>query len=395
MAALMAADAWARAAGRRIVVLSVDHGLQQDSARWAAFVGETAARLGADFRALTWTGPKPPTGLAAAARAARHRLLAEAAREAGACVLVAGHTAGDARENALLGQGAIEEWSPSPVWPQGRGIFLLRPLLGLSRAAIRAALAADGVAHVDDPGNDDLRQPRVRARFARIEAEAPPPPPLAGDLARHVRFLAGGGLRLDRAPLVEADPARARRLLAAAMTSAGGGERPAQSAGVERLLDRLRGAGPVTATLAGARLVADDAVLVAREAGERRRKGVQPLVLSPEIPSVWDGRYEVEATEPGLRIDALRGHAARLPRAERAGLSALPSPLRPALPVILGPDGPTCPILAQKASPVRLTDLVPARFLGACGAIAQESELAQGAHGVSEAGVLCSRPVTE
>jgi hypothetical protein len=91
----------------------------------------------------------------------------------------------------------------------------------------------------------------------------------------------------------------------------------------------------------------------------------------------------------------LRGHAAKLPRDERAALASVPAALRPALPVLLGPEGPTCPILAPETSPVRLVDLVPGRFLGACGAIAQESELAQGAHGVSEAGVLCSTPVTE
>jgi tRNA(Ile)-lysidine synthase len=381
--------------GRPLVVFSVDHGLQAESARWTAFVGETAHRLGAGFRALAWTGPKPTTGLAAAARAARHRLLAEAARGAGACVLVTGHNASDDAENALLGQGALAEWSPSPVWPQGRGVFLLRPLLGFTRAAIRAALAAEGVAHIDDPANDDLRQPRVRARLAATEAEAPPPPPSACDLARHVRFLAGGGISFDRARLVEADPAAARRLLAAGLTSAGGGERPAQAAGVERLLDRLRGPGPVTATLAGARLVADGAVLIARETGERRRKGAGPLTLVRRIPAVWDGRFEIEATEPGLSIDALHGHAARLPRDERARLAALPAAVRPALPVVLGGGAPTCPILAQTASPVRLTDLVRPRFLAACGAIAQESELAQGAHGVSDAGVLCSRPVTE
>ncbi|MDB5429661.1 MAG: tRNA lysidine(34) synthetase TilS, partial [Caulobacter sp.] len=68
---LLAAD-WARAADRRLLVLSVDHGLRAEGAQWSARVGAVAAGLGVDFRALSWTGGKPTTGLPAAARAARH-----------------------------------------------------------------------------------------------------------------------------------------------------------------------------------------------------------------------------------------------------------------------------------------------------------------------------------
>jgi tRNA(Ile)-lysidine synthase len=377
------------------MVLTVDHRLQPGSEAWTAFVGETASRLGAGFRALAWTSPKPASGLAAAARGARHHLLAEAAREAGAHVLVTGHTASDARENALLGQGGLQEWSPSPVWPQGRGLFLLRPLLALSREAVRAALTAADVAWIDDPANDDLRQPRARARRSAMEPGVPPPPPFVADLASGATIVPGGGVRFDRATLVQAGEASGRRLLAAALTCAGGGERPASAAGVDRLLDSLSAQEPVTATLAGARLVAEDDVFVVREAGEGRRLGAGPLGLIPGRRVVWDGRYEMETSQAGLSVDHLRGHAARLPRDERAALAALAAPLRPALPVLLGVDGPTCPIAAPARSGVTVIDLVGSRFLGACGAIAQESELAQGAHGVSEAGVLCSTPVTE
>lgn len=395
MAALICAAAWTRRMGRRLLVLCVDHGLQDSSASWTAFVGEAAGRLGAEFRALKWDAPKPSSGLPAAARSARHRLLAEAARNAGARVVVMAHTDSDIRENAVLGLGPLHEWSPSPVWPQGRGVFLVRPFLGLSRKVIRQDLAADGVAYVDDPANDDLRHARARVRRAPLEPVPPVARASAADLAARVSFLPGGGLGLGRSTLAAADPERARRLLAAALTSAGGGERPAPAAGVDRLLARLRTPNPFTATLAGARLIAKEAVLITREAGDLRRKGAGGLLLSPGVPAVWDGRYEVETTAPGLTIAALGGYAARLAKDSRAALAAVPAPLRPVLPVFIGAGEPTCPILAQAASPTRLTDLVPARFLAACGAIAQESELAQAAHGASQAGVLCRNPVTE
>ncbi|KAI6244391.1 ATP-dependent metallopeptidase FtsH/Yme1/Tma family protein [Aphelenchoides fujianensis] len=102
-----------------------------------------------EARALAWTGAKPLTGLPAAARRARHALLATAAREAGARVLLLGHTASDLAESAAMrAEGSTapdpREWSPSPVWPEGRDVFLLRPMLGLTRTEIRAALTADG-----------------------------------------------------------------------------------------------------------------------------------------------------------------------------------------------------------------------------------------------------------
>jgi len=56
LALLLLAKAWADDHGRRIVVLTVDHGLNPDSADWTARCARTAGRLGLDFRALAWTG---------------------------------------------------------------------------------------------------------------------------------------------------------------------------------------------------------------------------------------------------------------------------------------------------------------------------------------------------
>ena len=67
----MAAD-WCARRGRRLLALTVDHRLNSGSAAWTAFAGEAARAMGAEWRALTWDGPKPAAGLPAAARAARH-----------------------------------------------------------------------------------------------------------------------------------------------------------------------------------------------------------------------------------------------------------------------------------------------------------------------------------
>src|SRR4051812_27653902 len=119
---------WARAHGRPVISLTVDHGINPASAGWTAEAVAKARALGARPLALAWTGPKRPTGLSAAARAARHALLADAAREAGARTLLLGHTRDDLAEAALMrAEGSTVSdprgWSPSPAWPEGRGVF--------------------------------------------------------------------------------------------------------------------------------------------------------------------------------------------------------------------------------------------------------------------------------
>ena len=179
LALLLAATEWARSAGRRLTVLTVDHGLRAESAAWTAACAATARRLGHPFRALAWTGAKPAAGLPAAARTARHALLAEAARAAGARVILMGHTADDALEARLMREAGsttpeAREWAPSPAWPQGRGVFLLRPLVSLRRAEIREWLTARGERWIDDPANEDATYARPRARQALGRGAMPP-----------------------------------------------------------------------------------------------------------------------------------------------------------------------------------------------------------------------------
>jgi tRNA(Ile)-lysidine synthase TilS/MesJ len=127
----MAVD-WARLRGRRLLVLTVDHRLNPESASWTRRAGDQARALGCAWRGLVWDAPVPGTGLPAAARAARHALIAGAAREAGASVVLMAHTLDDAVEADLMRAegtpiGRVREWSPSPVWPEGREVQLFRP----------------------------------------------------------------------------------------------------------------------------------------------------------------------------------------------------------------------------------------------------------------------------
>jgi tRNA(Ile)-lysidine synthase len=361
---------WAKPHGRPVTALIVDHGLQEGSAAWAALTAQRAQALGAEAQILDWTGPKPATGLPAAARAARHRLLAEAARAAGARVIVTGHTGTDAAENAALGQGRLSEWSPSPAWPEGRGVFLLRPLLSLSRRAVRTRLEMLGAGWIDDPANIDPRHARVRVRKALgDEALAAPGERARSALAAGVEY-SGGLLRLSRNALRNAPQAEARAVLSTAAVCAGGGSRLAPAGSLDRLCDRLAGEETFVATLCGSAIMADDdRVAFSRNAGDIERAGGSVL-----NGAVWDGRYDLCGRLPGPPAP-LRGRARRLPPHERRALAVWPAAARASLPVILSQDGPpTCPILAEEEGP-NWRWLVPARFAAACGLIAREGQL--------------------
>src|SRR6185312_6482183 len=73
-------------------VLTVDHGLRSHSADEALAVASQAAALGFRHTTLGWHGHKPQTGVQAAARMARYRLLKDYVRSNAVELLLTGHT---------------------------------------------------------------------------------------------------------------------------------------------------------------------------------------------------------------------------------------------------------------------------------------------------------------
>jgi len=287
VALLTVALAWAKPRNRTILALTVDHGLNVDSAAWTAGAGALARRLGADWTGLSWLGEKPRFNLQAKARTARHALLGEAARAAGARVILMGHTADDVGEATLMraqdmpGFGRVREWSPSPVWPEGRGIFLLRPLLWSARASLRAYLRAAGLGWLDDPANGDTRFARVRARQAlkrdeSLIANAAPLQEFDPVLARSVSF-APGTARAPLAPFSAAPDRIAAHLLSTLLLSVSGRSTPPRT----QQLDHVRRAIKErrATTLAGCRIAVKDEVIAIER--EKARGAAAPEPLEP------------------------------------------------------------------------------------------------------------------
>lgn len=383
LALLLIAKAWADRAGRPLIALTVDHRLQAQSREWAAWCETRATDVGAAHEILAWEGPKPTHGIPAAAREARHRLIAEAARRAGANVVLFGHTADDVIESQVMQSGGVRisaprPWSPSPVWPEGRDLFVLRPLIELRRAAIRDWLRARGETWIEDPANQDLRHPRVRARAEAVGVSSEQKPARRGATAVGARFGPSGDVIVERALAEKRSEDREDFVLrlGAAIACAAGNERPPRRDALERLAVRVERDEAINTTLGGARITeTSDAFVFTRETADSRGRGCRAMNLRPGEPTVWDGRFEVRAREPGLTLAPLRGYAAKLDSGQRRRLSALHPAVRAALPVVIDEGGCiSCPTLAEDPR-LEIRALAGGRFAGACGVIDSEAQI--------------------
>ncbi|MDI3565311.1 tRNA lysidine(34) synthetase TilS [Bradyrhizobium sp. Arg816] len=178
VALMWLAARWRRglARGPQLTVVTVDHGLRPEAAREARDVKRLAAELGLAHRTLRWHGAKPNTGLPAAAREARYRLLAQAARNVGASHVLTAHTRDDQAETLLMrlvrGSG-LAGLSAMARLTEREGVVLVRPLLDVPKSQLIATLRRAKIGFADDPTNRDttFTRPRLRALLPQLAAE--------------------------------------------------------------------------------------------------------------------------------------------------------------------------------------------------------------------------------
>jgi len=135
------------------VAVHVDHGLRPGSEREADAVAAAAARLGASFDARRVL-VEPGSNLEARARAARYAALEAARAEHGATAVLVAHTADDQAETVLLNLLRGSGSAGLAGMPVRRG-RVVRPLLAVRRAEVRAECARRQLVPVDDPSNED------------------------------------------------------------------------------------------------------------------------------------------------------------------------------------------------------------------------------------------------
>lgn len=160
--------------GKKVVALTVDHGLRPESAAEALYVSQVMSANGIEHHILEWTGHKPEKGIEEAARQARYRLMFDFCKANRIGVLATGHHLRDQAETFLLrlqrGSGVFGLSGILPV-SERNGIILIRPQLSDSPEALRQYLSTKHIKWVEDPMNQDEDFARVKIRHFLPELE--------------------------------------------------------------------------------------------------------------------------------------------------------------------------------------------------------------------------------
>lgn len=361
VALLLAAAAWARTSGRELLAISIDHGYRKSAREEIAYVGALCERLGVGHAAEKWQEPPVQFGQASA-RDERYRLLAHCLFHAGGKLLVTGHTEDDQAETVLqraasgstiVGLASMRTVAELPVWPQGRGLTLFRPFLGVSRAELRRTLTANGVKWYDDPGNTNLAFDRIKLRRL-MEVQ----PTLRGhglkllgaaqkmrrhqdravlSLLNHVSVGPGGVITIPVPDWSAASKSVRMRVLQMCFAAAAGSDRLARRGSLTLYAEHLSRGDTRPAALGGAlNWRSDDQIYVARDPGEVSGT----FSLEPGGASFWDGRLHisVSARADAAQFGVLKPET-RLPDPLRAALRALPAPARKSQLARLDRDG--------------------------------------------------------
>lgn len=330
-----------------VCAATVDHDLRAGSADEARAVAALCHSLDIPHLTCRWTGAKPKTGIMAAAREARYALLASAAETLGADFAVTAHTLDDQTETLAMrakrGASSAVETGIADAVLFDRRFWIARPLLGCSRAEIRALLTARNIGWSDDPSNDDMRYERVRTRaelaldggdscdmsaIDGMETRAALADAAAIWLDRNFSLPAPGLGRVLPDGIDVDDPAL-RYALGRLAAVFGGAAFPLASSSLDRVLKFLAAGEP-------GRLTAGRVVFDRRRDGlylTREDRGILPLSLAPGAIAVWDGRFVIGnrsgseiRVEKGGGEGGERGFGDQLPKsALKRALAASPA----------------------------------------------------------------------
>jgi tRNA(Ile)-lysidine synthase len=343
MALALLADRWARDAGGSVLALIVDHGLRAGSAAEAALAADRLAGRGIDRLVLTLTDLPHGAGLAERARLARYHALTQACASAGIVHLLLGHHLADQAETLLiraLGGSAASGMAAMSPLVETAELRLLRPLLAVAPARLRAHLQMARAEWIEDPSNQDTRalRPRLRALRADRDGTGSVSAALAASAAaagraravRETRCAAAMArtvtLRPEGFAILPAGPV-APDVFAALVQAISGADYPADTAAIAALA-----AAPRPATLAGVRLIeAGAGILMLRE-----EAAIAPAMKLRD-GVVWDGRFRVRTVKCPLGHPPSGGTLLGHLGAAAAGLrrrSGLPSAVLRTLPAL-------------------------------------------------------------
>ena len=161
---------WLNEIGADVVCLHVNHGLRDAADMESEYVRDLCKKLNIPCHIFRWTGEKPDSGLEAAARSARYKMMTDFCRDNGIEYLLTAHQADDQIETFLMnlgrGSGVYGLSAMQPI-SERDGIKIVRPLLNVSRDELRNYCDTRGIKYFTDEMNSDARYTRVKIRQNR------------------------------------------------------------------------------------------------------------------------------------------------------------------------------------------------------------------------------------
>lgn len=297
--------AWA---GRSLHVITVDHGLRDESAAEAEAVGTLAASMNLSHTTLQWAGWNRRGNLQEEARTARRSLIADWAIERGLSAVALGHTADDQAETFLMrlarGSG-VDGLSAMSPFHEEAGVGWIRPMLHVRREELRSYLSELGAKYFDDPSNDDASYDRIKVRQAlgtlgalgidvpkitkttqRLRSAKQVMFAAARDLSLASTELNGAGeLKIDLERFNSGQPAIKLRILSEALRFVSGSYYAPRAFSVETIVSDLSGDFS-DATLHGCVMRKKGMHLIVRR--EPGRTG-EPV----KVGRLWDNRWKI------------------------------------------------------------------------------------------------------
>lgn len=153
--------------GKKVVALTVNHGLREEAGDEACYVAEVMSRYDIEHHILVWEGKKPVKGIEEAARIARYNLLTKWCSKRGIKSLAVAHHILDQAETFFMrlerGSGLVGLCGIMPV-SEMNGLTILRPLLYHYPEEMKDYLKSKNIEWVEDPSNQSDTFLRVRVR---------------------------------------------------------------------------------------------------------------------------------------------------------------------------------------------------------------------------------------
>lgn len=368
LALLILAAQWAaRSKNRTIIAFTVDHGLRTEAAAEARHCARIAKSLGVTHRILHWHGDKPESGIQAAARQARYALLEEACVHEKLDSLLVAHHLEDQAETFLLrlargsGVDGLAGMAASRQLHNAQGapsVRLLRPLLDVPRASLRAVVTKSGLKAIEDPSNENPKFDRVKVRqmaqaLSSLGLSAQRLADTASNMARAREALEAqtdtffqsdsklrdtGCIEIDARAFLALPQEIALRVLAEALRHVGASDYPPRFDALMGVYNELK-AGKLGRgrTLNGCKLAAQGQGLIVLRELSAALKAPDLILEGGARRGVWDGRFIVTLLKsPGrsgsLAVRALGLQAVRelvasgqtLPEGPKASFPALP-----------------------------------------------------------------------